>query len=108
MRKVLVIGIGAGAVDQGALEDRDGAGRHLQRKGLLHRRNRPPGLARLDEGEPHADLAMACLLAYPGSHFLSCVYPESTALFLAVFALYCARAGLAAPASLACRPLRRR
>jgi len=59
-------------------------------------------LARLDDGEPHADLAMACLLAYPGSHFFSCVYPESTALFLAVFALYCARVGLAAPAGLAC------
>lgn len=59
-------------------------------------------LARRDEGDGHADLAVACLLAYPGSHFFSCVYPESTALFLGVFALSCARAGLAAPAGLAC------
>lgn len=59
-------------------------------------------LARLDEGDAFADLAMVCLLAYPGSHFFSCVYPESTALFLAAFALYCARAGLAGPAGLAC------
>lgn len=59
-------------------------------------------LARLDAGDGHADLAVACLLAYPGSHFFSCVYPESTALFLGAFALYCARTGLAAPAGLAC------
>ena len=59
-------------------------------------------LARLDEGEGLAGVATACLLAYPGSHFFSCVYPESTALFLAAFALYCARTGLAAPAGLAC------
>jgi len=60
-------------------------------------------LVRLDEGgDGLADLVTACLLAYPGSHFFSCVYPESTALFLGVFALYCARTGLAAPAGLAC------
>lgn len=61
-------------------------------------------LVRLDEGGSGAlaDLVTACLMAYPGSHFFSCVYPESTALFLAAFALYCARTGLAAPAGLAC------
>jgi hypothetical protein len=59
-------------------------------------------LARLDEGDGFADLVMACLLAYPGSHFFSCVYPESTALFLSAFALYCARRGMAPAAGLAC------
>ncbi len=48
-------------------------------------------LVRLDRSGPFAELAVACLLAYPGSHFFSAVYPESTALFLGVFALYCVR-----------------
>jgi hypothetical protein len=50
-------------------------------------------LLRLDEKPELSALAVSVLLTYPGSHFLSCVYPESTALFLAVFATYCARVG---------------
>ncbi|HEX8537390.1 MAG TPA: mannosyltransferase family protein [Cystobacter sp.] len=48
-------------------------------------------LVRLDRPGAFAELCVACLLAYPGSHFFSAVYPESTALFLGVFALYCVR-----------------
>jgi hypothetical protein len=59
-------------------------------------------LLRRDESPEFSLLAVSCLLAYPGSHWLSCVYPESTALFLAVFAVYCARAGLPVVAGLAC------
>ena len=59
-------------------------------------------LLRKDESDDFALLAVSCLLAYPGSHWLSCVYPESTALFLAVFAVYCARVGLPVVAGLAC------
>lgn len=50
-------------------------------------------LLQLDEKPEFAALAVSVLLTYPGAHFLSCVYPESTALFLAVFATYCARVG---------------
>jgi hypothetical protein len=59
-------------------------------------------LLRRDESPDFALLAVSCLLAYPGSHWLSCVYPESTALFLAVFAIYCARVNLPLVAGLAC------
>jgi hypothetical protein len=59
-------------------------------------------LLRRDQTPEFALLAVTCLLAYPGSHWLSCVYPESTTLFLAVFAVYCARSGLPWVAGLAC------
>lgn len=59
-------------------------------------------LVRLDRSESFAELAVACLLLYPGSHFLSCVYPESTALFLGVLALYCVRTGREGVGALAC------
>lgn len=59
-------------------------------------------LLRLDGDPAFAALAVSCLLAYPGSHWLSCVYPESTALFLAVFAVYCARRQRPLLAGLAC------
>ena len=59
-------------------------------------------LVRLDSSERFAELVIAALMAYPGTHFLSCVYPESTALFLAVFAIYCARTGKPVVAGLAC------
>jgi hypothetical protein len=59
-------------------------------------------LARLDGGEALGEAAVVALMAYPGSHFLSCVYPESTALFLAALALYAARTGRPLLAGLAC------
>ncbi len=59
-------------------------------------------LVRLDRSESFAGLAVGCLLAYPGSHFFSIVYPESTALFLGVFALYCVRTRREGVAALAC------
>ena len=59
-------------------------------------------LARLDHSERTVEIIVACLMAYPGSHFLSCVYPESAALFLGVFAVYCARRRLDVAAGLAC------
>lgn len=59
-------------------------------------------LLRLDRAPEVAELGVICLLAYPGSHFLSCVYPESMALFLAVFAVWCARHRLDLAAGLAC------
>jgi hypothetical protein len=59
-------------------------------------------LVRLDETPEFAELVVLVLMAYPGSHFLTCVYPESTTLFLAVFAVYCARTGKPLVAGLAC------
>lgn len=59
-------------------------------------------LIRLDHDGPFAELVVLCLMAYPGTHFLSCVYPESLALFLAVFGVYCARTGKWLVAGLAC------
>ncbi|WPB81826.1 mannosyltransferase family protein [Archangium violaceum] len=59
-------------------------------------------LVRLDHSESFAELAVACLLAYPGSHFLSCVYPESLALLLGVLALYCVRTQRRGLGALAC------
>lgn len=59
-------------------------------------------LVRLDHDERFADLVILCLMAYPGTHFLSCVYPESLALFLAVFGVYCVRTGKWFVAGLAC------
>jgi hypothetical protein len=50
-------------------------------------------LVRLDAPPFIAEWAVIAALCYPGSHFLSCVYPESTALFLGVFAFYCVRTG---------------
>ena len=50
-------------------------------------------LLRLDVAPGLAEGAVVALLCYPGSHFLSAVYPESTALFLAVLAFYAARTG---------------
>ncbi|MFZ5471271.1 MAG: mannosyltransferase family protein [Myxococcota bacterium] len=59
-------------------------------------------LVRLDRSPAFATLVVTCLLCFPGSHFLSCVYPESTSLFLSVFAVYCARTHRPALAGLAC------
>jgi len=59
-------------------------------------------LARLDHPEEQAETRVLFLLVYCGSHFFSCVYPESTALFLCVFALYCARTGKAWISGMAC------
>lgn len=59
-------------------------------------------LVRLDADEKFAELVVLCLMAYPGTHFLSCVYPESLALFLAVFGVYCVRTGKWFVAGLAC------
>jgi hypothetical protein len=59
-------------------------------------------LVRLDRPDSFAELTVACLLAYPASHFFSAVYPESTVIFLGVFALYCVRTGRAGVAALAC------
>ncbi|MCU0696351.1 MAG: hypothetical protein MUC96_07475 [Myxococcaceae bacterium] len=59
-------------------------------------------LVRLDHDEGFAELVIALLMAYPGTHFLSCVYPESLALFLAVFGVYCVRTGKWFVAGLAC------
>lgn len=59
-------------------------------------------LVRLDGSDAFAELFVVCLLAYPGSHWFSCVYTESSALFFGVFAIYCARTGLAPAAGLAC------
>jgi len=59
-------------------------------------------LVRLDHEGPFAELVVLCLMAYPGTHFLSCVYPESLALFLAVFGVYCVRTGKWFVAGLAC------
>jgi len=59
-------------------------------------------LVRLDHDERFAELVIVCLMAYPGTHFLSCVYPESLALFLAVFGVYCVRTGKWFVAGLAC------
>jgi hypothetical protein len=59
-------------------------------------------LVRLDHSERFAELVVLCLMTYPGTHFLSCVYPESLALFLAVFGVYCVRTGKWFVAGLAC------
>lgn len=67
-------------------------------------------LVRLDGSEAHARWAVVALFSYPGSHFLSAVYPESTALLLGVLALYLARtarpwaAFLAAALAVVARP----
>jgi hypothetical protein len=57
-------------------------------------------LVRLDAPAQIAEWAVIAVLCYPGSHFLSSVYPESTALFLGVFAFYCVRTGRPAVASI--------
>lgn len=59
-------------------------------------------LVQLDHSKDFAELVVLLLMAYPGTHFLTCVYPESTTLFLAVFAVYCARTGKPLAAGLAC------
>jgi hypothetical protein len=59
-------------------------------------------LVRLDHSPELAERVLLLLLAFPGTHFLTCVYPESTALFLAVFAVYNARTGRPLVAGLAC------
>lgn len=59
-------------------------------------------LVQLDASPAFAELVVVLLMAYPGTHFLSCVYPESTALFLGVFAVYAARTGRPLVAGLAC------
>jgi hypothetical protein len=59
-------------------------------------------LVRLDADERTAELAVIAVLAYPGSHFLSAVYPESLALLLAVLAVYAARTARPALAAVTC------
>jgi hypothetical protein len=59
-------------------------------------------LVRLDHSPELAERVLLLLLAFPGTHFLTCVYPESTALFLAVFAVYNARTGRPLVAGLSC------
>lgn len=59
-------------------------------------------LVQLDESPQFAESVVLVLMCYPGSHFLSCVYPESLALFLGVFAVYTARTGKPVVAGLAC------
>ncbi len=59
-------------------------------------------LVRLDGTPEFAEQVVLVLLCYPGSHFLSCVYPESAALFLGIFAVYCARTGKPWVAGLSC------
>jgi hypothetical protein len=59
-------------------------------------------LLRLDETPEFAERVVLVLMCYPGAHFLSCVYPESTALFLGVFAVWNARTGRPMVAGLAC------
>lgn len=58
-------------------------------------------LVRLDASEGFARLVMAVVLCYPGSHFLSVVYPDSLALFLSVMVAYAARQGRGLLAGLA-------
>lgn len=48
-------------------------------------------LVRLDDSQEFAEQVLLVVLAYPGSHFLSVVYPDSLMFFLGVFALYTAR-----------------
>ncbi len=52
-------------------------------------------LLRLDFSADLSELAVLCLVAYPGSHFLGTVYPDALALFLGIFATYCARQRMA-------------
>lgn len=59
-------------------------------------------LVRLDASPAFAEWTVVVLLAWPGAHFLTCVYPESLALFLAVFAVYAARTGRPVVAGLSC------
>ncbi len=59
-------------------------------------------LLRLDETPEFAERVLLVMLAYPGTHFLTCVYPESTTVFLAIFAVYAARTNRAVLAGLAC------
>jgi hypothetical protein len=59
-------------------------------------------LVQLDHSPEFAERVLVVLLCYPGTHFLTCVYPESLTLFLAVFAVYAARTGLPLAAGLAC------
>ena len=58
-------------------------------------------LVRLDESQRFAEEVLLVALAYPGSHFLSVVYPDSLMFFLGVFALYAARTGRFVVAGLA-------
>jgi hypothetical protein len=59
-------------------------------------------LLQLDESPAFAEKVLLVMLSYPGTHFLTCVYPESTTLFLAIFAVYAARTNRAVLAGLAC------
>jgi hypothetical protein len=59
-------------------------------------------LLRLSETPEFAERVLLVMLAYPGTHFLTCVYPESTTVFLAIFAVYAARTNRAVLAGLAC------
>lgn len=59
-------------------------------------------LVQLDGSPEFAERVMLVLVAYPGTHFLTCVYPESTALFLGVFGVYNARLGRTWVAALTC------
>jgi hypothetical protein len=59
-------------------------------------------LVQLDASPEFAERVLLVLCAFPGTHFLTCVYPESTTLFLAVFAVYNARTNRPVVAGLAC------
>lgn len=59
-------------------------------------------LMRLDHSPERAELVIACLMAFPGSYFLSCVYPESLTLLGAVVGVYAARTNRFFVAALAC------
>ncbi len=50
-------------------------------------------LAKLESGDAFAEGVLLCVLAYPGSHFLSIVYPDSLTLFFGAFAVWNARVG---------------
>lgn len=58
-------------------------------------------LVRLDDGPQFAEQVLVVVLAYPGSHFLGVVYPDSLTFFLGVFAVYAARVRLPLVAGLA-------
>jgi hypothetical protein len=59
-------------------------------------------LVRLDDTPQFAERVVLVLMCFPGAHFLSCVYPESMALFFGVFAVFNARTGRPVVAGLAC------
>lgn len=67
-------------------------------------------LLRLDASDELAGAAVVALLCYPGSHFFSVVYPESTALLLGVLSFYFLRTGrpggafVSAALAAVCRP----